>query len=117
MAGFSLLSLSPAICLPSMRTRPGYSVKYYQRHQRGLSINDQSLFGTKALLDEVKLFDVAKEPREIFELQKDTDVEYFIDGKNFKEFGVFVSKSAGLVGRLERKEALQVNWGQFTTVL
>ena len=58
----------------------------------GLSINDQSLFGTKALLDEVKLFDVAKEPREIFELQKDTDVEYFIDGKNFKEFGVFVSK-------------------------
>lgn len=79
----------------------------------GLSINDQSLFGTKALLDEVKLFDVAKEPREIFELQKDTDVEYFIDGKNFKEFGVFVSKSAGLVGRLERKEALQVNWDNY----
>lgn len=79
----------------------------------GLSINDQSLFGTKALLDEVKLFDVAKEPREIFELQKYTDVEYFIDGKNFKEFGVFVSKSAGLVGRLERKEALQVNWDNY----
>lgn len=79
----------------------------------GLSINDQSLFGTKALLDEVKLFDVAKEPREIFELQKDADVEYFIDGKNFKEFGVFVSKSAGLVGRLERKEALQVNWDNY----
>lgn len=61
----------------------------------------------------MKLFDVAKEPREIFELQKDTDVEYFIDGKNFKEFGVFVSKSAGLVGRLERKEALQVNWDNY----
>ena len=40
-------------------------------------------------------------------------MEYFIDGNNFKEFGVFVSKSAGLVGRLERKEALQVNWDNY----
>lgn len=79
----------------------------------GLSFNDQSLFGTKALLDEVKLFNVAKESRDIFELQKDTDVEYYVDGKNFKEFGVFVSKSAGLVGRLERKEALQVDWDNY----
>ncbi len=75
-----------------MRTRPGYSVKCCQRHQRGFPSTTNHSLGTKALLDEVKLFDVAKEPREIFELQKDADVEYFIDGKNFKEFGVFVSK-------------------------
>lgn len=79
----------------------------------GLSLNDNSLFGTKAIIDEVKLFDVAKKPREIFELQKDTDVEYYIDGKNFKEFGVYVSKSSGILGRLERKETLQVDWDNY----
>lgn len=79
----------------------------------GLSINDQSLMGTQALLDEVQLFNIAKTAREIFIMQKDTDVEYYIDGKNFKDFGVYVSKSAGLVGRLERKEALQVDWDNY----
>lgn len=47
MAGFSLLSLSPAICLPSMRTRPGYSVKYYQRHQRGFPSTTNHFLGRK----------------------------------------------------------------------
>lgn len=79
----------------------------------GLSINDQSLFGSNAIIDEVKLYNVEKSAREVYELQKETDVEYYIDGRNFKEFGVFVSKSAGLVGRLERKEALQVDWDNY----
>lgn len=80
---------------------------------KGLSLNDESLNGTQSLIDELRLFNVAKTPTEVMKLQANTDVEYYIDGKNFKEFGVFVSKSAGLVGRLERKEALQVNWDNY----
>ena len=79
----------------------------------GFSINDYSLFGTKAEIDDVKLFNRAMKPREVFELQKETDVEYYIDGKNFKEYGVYVSNSAGLVGGLERKESLQVEWDNY----
>lgn len=79
----------------------------------GFSINDDSLNGTQALLDEVKVYNIAKSAREVFLLQKDSDVEYYIDGKNFKEFGVYVSKSKGIVGQLERKEGLQVDWDSY----
>lgn len=79
----------------------------------GFSINDDSLNGTKALLDEVMLFKEAKSAKEIFQMQRDTDVEYYIDGRNFKEFGVYVSKSKGIVGQLERKEGLQVDWSNY----
>lgn len=83
----------------------------------GFSINDYSLFGTKAEIDDVKLFNKAMTAREVFELQKETDVEYYIDGKNFKEYGVYVSNSAGLVGGLERKESLQVEWDNYHGVV
>ncbi len=86
---------------------------YYQMFSGtpvGFSINDPHLDGCNALVDEVRLYNVAKNPREIFLMQKETDVEYYIDGKNFKDFGVYVSDSSGLVGRLARKEALQVDW-------
>lgn len=79
----------------------------------GFSVNDQNLTGTTALLDEVQLYNVAKTAREVFLLQKDTDVEYYIDGANFKEFGVYVSDSKGLVGRLSRKDALTVDWDNY----
>ena len=39
-----------------------------------------------------------------------TDVEYYIDGKNLKDYSVYVSSSQGLVGRLARKDALSVEW-------
>lgn len=79
----------------------------------GLSINDPNLSGVYACLDEVQLFDVVKTPVEILKMQSDTDVEYYIDGKNFKEFGVYVSASSGLVGMLERKDALTVDWDNY----
>lgn len=79
----------------------------------GLSVNDQGLAGTTALLDEVQLYDVAKTAREVFLLQKDTDVEYYIDGYNFKDYGVYVSESEGLVGRLARKDALTTDWDNY----
>lgn len=39
-----------------------------------------------------------------------SDVEYYIEGVNFKDYGVYVSASSGLVGRLEQKERLQADW-------
>lgn len=79
----------------------------------GLSINDPNLSGVHACFDEVQLFDVVKTPVEILKMQSDTDVEYYIDGKNFKDFGVYVSASSGLVGMLERKDALTVDWDNY----
>lgn len=79
----------------------------------GFSINDHNLSGNYASIDDLQLFNEAKTPDEIRKIQRDTDVEYYIDGTNFKEFGVFVSGSAGLVGRLERKEALTVDWENY----
>lgn len=79
----------------------------------GFSLNDPNLDGCTALIDEVKLYNVEKTAKEIFQMQKESDVEYYIDGRNFKEFGVYVSESAGLVGRLARKEALQVEWDSY----
>lgn len=79
----------------------------------GLSINDPNLSGVHACFDEVQLFDVVKTPVEILKMQSDTDVEYYIDGKNFKDFGVYVSASSGLVGLLERKDALTVDWDNY----
>jgi hypothetical protein len=79
----------------------------------GFSINDNNLSGSYACIDELQLFDVAKTPVEILKMQGDTDVEYYIDGKNFKDFGVYVSASSGLVGKLERKEALTVDWDNY----
>lgn len=79
----------------------------------GLSVNDESLAGSMSLIDEVRVYDVAKSAAELLKLQADTDVEYYVNGKNFKDFGVYVSASAGLVGRLERKESLEVDWDNY----
>lgn len=80
---------------------------------KGLSLNDESLNGTKSLIDELRLFNVAKSATEVMKMQANTDVEYYIDGKNTKDFGVYVSASSGLLGRLERKESLEVDWDNY----
>lgn len=82
-------------------------------HPIGFSVNDEALEGCSAQIDEVRLYDEAKADKEIFLMQKESDVEYYIDGRNFKEFGVYVSESSGLVGRLARKEALQIEWDSY----
>jgi hypothetical protein len=80
----------------------------------GFSFNDNSLFGSNVCFDEVKLFNVAKTQAEIMKLQSDSlDVEYYIDGKNFKDFGVYVSASAGLIGMLGRKDGLSVDYDNY----
>lgn len=80
----------------------------------GFSLNDESLFGTQALIDEVMLYDKAKTFAEILKLNEDKkDVEYFVGDLNFKEFGVHVSGSSGIIGLLERKEQLTVEWDSY----
>jgi hypothetical protein len=80
----------------------------------GFSFNDNSLFGSNICFDEVKLFNVAKTQAEIMKLQSDSlDVEYYINGINFKDFGVSVSDSSGHIGMLVRKEGLSVEYENY----
>lgn len=80
----------------------------------GLSINDPNTLGSDAKIDEVKVYNVAKSLAEILKMGKGSDdVEYFVNGVNFKEFGVYVSDARGLAGRLARKEALTVDWDTY----
>lgn len=42
-----------------------------------------------------------------------SEVKYSLNGKSFKEFGVYVSESVGLVGLLERKDVTTYDWGEY----
>ena len=81
----------------------------------GFSINDPDVEGTYSLIEEVKLYNVAKFHIDILKILMESkgDVEYYIDGVNFKEFGVYVTDSKGLAGRLARKEALTAEWDNY----
>ncbi len=80
---------------------------------QGLSLCTDELLTTTAIIDEVKVYNVAKTEKDILEAQADNDVEYYIDGINFKDYGVFVSASNGLVGRLAQKDPLSVDWDNY----
>lgn len=78
----------------------------------GLALCDDTLFDVKACIDEVTLYNTAKSIQELIQEKEDrTDVEYYVNGQNFKDFGVYVSASSGLVGQLERKEGMTEDWG------
>lgn len=79
----------------------------------GFSISTDELLTTAAKLDELRVYDVAKSEKEVLMLQADNDVEYYIDGVNFKDYGVHVSASSGLVGRLAQKEGLTVEYDNY----
>lgn len=85
-------------------------VTYLEESPQGLSLNTDELITTNAIIDEVKVYNVAKTEKDLLEAQADNDVEYYIDGVNFKDYGVYVSSSTGLVGRLATKDALKVDW-------
>lgn len=42
-----------------------------------------------------------------------SEVKYSLNGKSFKEFGVYVSESIGLVGLLESKNITQYDWAEY----
>lgn len=83
----------------------------------GLSLSTDELLTTTATLDEVRLFNVAKNEKEILKMQANNDVEYYVDGHNFKDYGVYVSASDGLVGRLAQKESLSVDYDNYHGVV
>lgn len=80
---------------------------------QGLSLCTDELLTTTATIDEVKVYDVALTEADIMKAQANNDVEYYIDGVNFKDYGVSVSKSDGIIGRLAQKEALQVDYDNY----
>ena len=76
----------------------------------GISINVSDDEPT-ADVDDLKLWNRALTLSELFALSRaDGDVEYLVDGVNFKTFGVEVSQANGLMDALERKEPLRVDW-------
>lgn len=82
----------------------------------GFSVNDPKVEGSNALIDEVRVYNVAKTLTEILEISSSStkdDVEYYLDGVNLKEYGVYVSDSKGLAGRLARKDSLTVDWDNY----
>jgi len=85
----------------------------------GFSINDSKVDGgSYACLDELKLYSIAKTQTEIMKIQADnTDVEYYVDGTSFKSFGVYVSKSTGIIGGLQKKDGLSVDYDDYHGVV
>lgn len=79
----------------------------------GFSINEPGLMESKSLLDDLRIWNRALTVAEVLSLQKESDVEYYINGKNFREFGVSVSDSKGIVGQLEKKDGLTVDWDDY----
>jgi hypothetical protein len=83
----------------------------------GFSVNDLNILGSHAYVDQVQLFSRVLTEKEIitgvnYNVQSE-DVEYYINERNFKDFGVFVSSSSGLMGRLGRKSSLESDWDDY----
>lgn len=78
----------------------------------GISVNDENEDGTAIICaDDLRVWNRALTLAELFKLQRqDEDVEYYVDGVNFKQFGVEVSKADGLLDALARKDPLRVDW-------
>lgn len=80
----------------------------------GFSFNDTNIGTCAGSFDEVMLFGAAKTQTDLLKLQStSSDVEYYLDGTNFKQLGVYVSTSKGLFGLLERKEGLTVDYDNY----
>lgn len=79
----------------------------------GMCICDDNT-GEEVIIDEFKAWNRGLSLVELMQLQRfDDDVEYFINGKNFKTFGVEVSNSEGLLDFLKRKTPTEVDWPDY----
>ncbi len=83
---------------------------------QGVSLN-QDYYGGEygfGLLDDVKVYNVALSQADIInELSSAKQQAYKVDGRDFKEFGVYVSSSDGLLNRPKLKEPMSVNWDNY----
>lgn len=80
---------------------------------QGISLN-QDYYGGEyglGLLDDVKFYNVALTQSDIIsELSSSKQQAYTLDGVDFKEYGVFVSGSDGVVNRPKLKGMASVSW-------
>lgn len=62
-------------------------------------------------LDDTKLFNKALTQEDILSLLDNTkQLAYLLDGVNFKDFGVYVKNSKGIIDSLKMKEPLKLDW-------
>lgn len=65
-------------------------------------------------LDDAKLFNGALTQAEIIEELSDSKaLAYYMDGENFKDYGVFVSGSDGIISRPKMKSPKSVDWDNY----
>jgi len=87
----------------------------------GIALN-QDFYGEDAygecyglgLLDDVKIYKIALSQEEIInETTQSTSMSYYLDGVDFKEYGVFVAGSEGVVDRPKLKNPYSINWDNY----
>jgi len=65
-------------------------------------------------VDDFKLYNLALTPEQINSVvTAETTLNYWIDGKNFKDWGVFVSESDGILDRPPLKAPFRVDWPDY----
>lgn len=82
----------------------------------GLSLN-QDYYGGEygfGLLDDVKIYNVALTQSDLInEMSSSRQQAYLLDGKDFKDFGVYVSGSDGIVSRPKLKSPASLKWDNY----
>ena len=83
---------------------------------QGVSLN-QDYYGGEyglCLLDDVKLYDVALTGEELLQTSSSNKQQaYTLDGVDFREYGVFVSESDGVLNRPKLKPLANVSWDNY----
>lgn len=83
---------------------------------QGVSLN-QDYYGGEyglGLLDDVKFYNIALTQSDIIEeLSSSKQQAYTLDGVDFKEYGVYVSDSEGVVNRPKLKDMAKVSWDNY----
>ena len=83
----------------------------------GIALN-QDFYGGDCyglgLLDDVKIYKIALSQEEIInETSQSTIMTYLLDGVNFKDYGVYVAGSEGVVDRPKLKTPYSINWDNY----
>lgn len=82
----------------------------------GISLNQDFYAGDYGMgcLDDVKFYNIALTQEDLIaELSNSKQQAYLVDGVDFKEYGVFVSDSKGVVSRPKLKAMASVSWDNY----
>jgi hypothetical protein len=83
---------------------------------QGVSLNQDHYGGDYGfgLLDDVKMYNLALSQQDLIsEISSAKQQTYTIDGHDFKDYGIYVSASDGLLSRPKLKDPLTVNWDNY----